>query len=268
MKRLFVVPSLMVALMVNATGCPDNECCGRTGYCDDSGCYACDDTGYCWPVPNDPCSAAGTACAADEVCTEYGCAKVCSFDTDCAAGEQCLATGYCGPALVEGDPCTTDDNCVHGYICEGGVCISGCQSDEDCSTFGTGWVCTSCGRCAPPEQPTCGEWKTFCSTAEECGAGRTCTDLARCAYTCDPLSPQCPLGQICDPAITTCVEDPSPTDPQCIYSADCAELPACTAAGCLCVNSYCHPLCTATAECGWGEVCDMGLCVPNYRPGE
>lgn len=265
MKRLIIVPSLLATVLLTTVGCgPDSTCCHRSNYCDDSGCFACDDSG-CWPVPNDPC-VNGLECGADEVCTDYGCARVCSFDTDCAAGEACLQAGYCGPAQVDGDPCAVDDDCTHGMICEDNVCVTGCQSDDECSEFGEGWVCTSCGRCQPPEQPTCGEWKILCETNEECGAGRLCTELARCAYTCDETSPVCPLGQVC--AAGVCVEDPDPAQPQCLFSSDCSTQAACTDNGCLCVNTYCRSLCDTTTDCGWGELCDMGLCVPNYRPGE
>jgi hypothetical protein len=264
MNRLSIVVGFALSAAFLAAGCHSHDdCCSRAGYCNDSGCYACDEDG-CWPVENAPCRTDGQICAGDETCTEYGCARLCTFETDCALGEKCLEAGYCGPASVDGDECTTDDDCAHGLICEGNVCIQGCQHDEECQDEGEGWVCTACGRCAPPESPTCGEWKTFCDTDPECGEGRVCTELSRCTYTCETTDPLCPLGQVCIDG--ECADDPAPAEPECVFSTDCTANALCTENGCLCVNSYCHPLCTVEDDCGWGEICDLGLCVANYRP--
>jgi len=261
MKRTVVFLSI-VALMAFTTGCrKDDDCNFCNPYCDDSGCYNCDGSG-CWLVENQPCESE-LQCAADEVCTEYGCARPCSFDSECGLNERCLPAGYCGPAEDIAQPCDIDDDCAHGMICEDNICIEGCTSDDEC---GTDEVCTSCGRCQPSDNPVCGEYKEYCADSAECGDGRVCTDLARCAYECDLADPVCPRGQVC--ADSVCIDDPAPANPECIYTVECADVPICETLGCQCVNQYCQPLCDTVEDCGFGQICDLGLCKANYRPEE
>lgn len=260
MKRLPISVLISVALIATAAGCRDRDDC-NLGYCDDSGCYDCDG----FPIPNNPCQGQ-EQCESDEICTQFGCSQVCSHDSDCGLGEVCLPEGYCGPAEPAGSECENDDDCNHGMICEDNVCVEGCQSDDDCQSEGEGWVCASCGRCQPPDSPTCGETKTYCTDSDQCGDGRTCTTLKFCAYECNMSDPLCPRGQICQDSV--CVDDPDPQSPECVFSADCGSQTHCQDLGCLCVNSYCRPMCASVEDCGWGEICDLGLCVANYRPEE
>jgi len=262
MRRYLVIVCTAALLATAATGCRTSEDCDDCQpYCDDSGCYNCDGNG-CWWVPNEPC--VGTEqCAANEVCTEYGCARACSFDSDCGLNERCTAGGYCGPAEDIATPCDIDEDCAHGMICEENICIEGCTSDDDCSGDD---VCAACGRCQPADNPVCGEYKEYCQDAAECGDGRTCTELARCAFECEMSNPVCPRGQVC--VADVCTDDPDPQSVECLNSVDCASVAHCDALGCLCVNSYCQPLCDTIEDCGFGQICDLGLCKANYRPEE
>lgn len=272
MKRTLFSLSI-VALMAFSSGCrKDDDCNVCTPYCDDSGCYNCDGSG-CWLVENLPC-ASGAECSAGEVCTDYGCARPCSFDYDCGTGERCLAAGYCGPADDIETPCEQDEDCGSGMICEGNVCIDGCQSDEDCAGD---LVCAACNhRCVEPGEE-CGIRE--CTTDAECGEDRVCFEsddgaTKICVFECDMANPSCPHGQVCNDSI--CVEDPVGGTECEGMNSQCDVLAQCTEFGCQCVNGYCQSLCESIEDCSIGQICDFGLdpaaqigqCKANYRPEE
>lgn len=260
MKRLLISTGMLALVAFGAASCRHSECNLCPGYCDDSGCYACSSNDACWPVDNQPCNG-GTQCAANEYCADWGCAPVCSFDTDCNVGERCLAAGYCGPADDTGTPCTSHDDCGNGQYCHDGVCDDACQSDDDCAGD---WVCAPCGACQPPDNPVCGEYRELCETSADCGADRDCNALKRCAYECDTQDPVCPYGQVCDAGL--CTDDPAPAATECLTAADCDVVSHCSAKGCLCVNTYCEPLCDADSDCLWGQFCHLGVCKADFRP--
>lgn len=271
MQRTLVSLSI-VALMAFTTGCRiDDNCDFCNPYCDDSGCYNCDGSG-CWLVENLPCESE-LQCAADEVCTEYGCARPCSFDYDCGTGEQCLPAGYCGPANDVETPCEQDEDCGSGMICEDNICIDGCLSDEDCSGD---LICNCNFRCT---EPGTGCGVRVCTTDAECGAGRICLEsdsgsMQVCAYECDMADPVCPRGKVCDDSV--CVDDPVGGTECEGMNSHCDDLQHCTEFSCQCVNGYCYSLCESSADCDFGEICDfggdptaqIGQCKANYRPEE
>lgn len=250
---VFVLGSLFLFTL---TGCPDRRHRCHASYCDDSGCWACS-CDYCWPVDNEPC-ADGVTCDDGYVCAEYGCTPLCNYDADCGEGEICLDTGYCSPEESPDTPCATDADCGNGTICEPDasgnyICVPGCKSNDECPD---GFVCTSCGRCAPEDNPVCGDSKVFCSTDEECGV-KVCTADYKCGLTCDMNDPLCPTGQICSSG--ECIDDPAPANPECVFSSQCGE-------NHVCINAYCHTTCTDSSQCGYGEFCDLGVCKADYRP--
>ncbi len=257
---------LIAALSIPACSKSESAEC-RPVYCDDSGCFACDiDSCFCWEIDNSPCEA---GCAIDEHCTPDGiCAKTCEFDGDCAEGERCLEEGYCGPAAEPNHECENDNNCGAGLICEPDDenimrCQPGCREDDDCEA---GYVCNpECNRCVPEENPVCGDTKTYCESNEECGEDRICSNTGKCIYTCTE-SDDCPYSQVCS-GENICTPDTSGEhENACVFSSDCSELEMCQAKGCLCANTYCRPLCDSRSDCGAMEICDMGVCVANYRP--
>ncbi len=272
MKRTLVTFSVVALMAFSLGGCErEKDCNVCTPYCDDSGCYNCDGSG-CWQVENPPCQDE-LQCAANEVCTEYGCARPCSFDLDCGTGEQCLASGYCGPAIDIETPCTQDEDCGSGMICEDDVCIDGCQSDEDCEG---GLICGCNYRCVEPED-SCGV--VVCQTDAECGEGRICLSNADetqkiCAYECDMADPVCPRGQVCDASV--CMADPAGGTECAGMNSQCDAMAHCTELGCQCVNGYCYNLCESGTDCAANEICDfsgdpaglLGSCKANYRPEE
>ncbi len=267
MRRYCFLGAVLTAALFSFA-CSDSggaEC--RAVYCDDSGCYACDtDSCFCWEIDNSSCE---DGCAADEHCTSDGiCAKMCEFDGDCAEGERCLPEGYCGPAAEPNHECEDDNDCGAGLICEPDedevmTCQSGCREDDDC---GEGYVCNpECNRCVPEENPACGDTKTYCETSEECGADRVCSSKGMCIFTCE-IPEDCPYSQTCSEE-NLCVPDTiGDHENACVFSSDCASLDICGDRGCLCINTYCRPLCDTRDDCSEMEICDMGVCVANYRP--
>lgn len=261
MKRFVATLGLVGLLAFTISGCRKESSCQLCpGYCDDSGCYACNDEDFCWPVENSPCDVL-QPCGGNEHCADWGCTPVCSHDTDCNVGERCLPEGFCGPADDVDTPCTSHDDCGNGMFCHDGVCDESCQSDEDCPGD---WVCASCGECQPPDNPVCGDYQQLCQTSDECGNGRVCTELKRCAFQCDQSEPLCPHGQVCSSEV--CIDDPAPTVAECTISADCDLQEHCTSHGCLCVNTYCQSLCGVDTDCGWGQFCHLGICKADFRP--
>lgn len=255
-RKLFILASLFSVLLITACHPKDGD---RCGYCDDSGCYGCDGD-YCWPIENPQCNDEVT-CGVNEICTEFGCATMCSFDADCNLGENCLPEGYCGPVENPEIRCATDEDCGNGTICEMSetlgylTCTPGCQSDDECQE---GYVCASCGRCVPEDNPVCGDSKVFCDSNDDCGS-KVCSVDQKCALTCDIGDPLCPTGQICSEGV--CIDDPAPVSPECVFSHQCESSQ-------VCINTYCHDTCTADGQCGYGEFCDLGVCKADYRPAD
>ena len=251
------------------------------GYCDSTGCYACEAEGQCWPVSHPACGT-DLECAAGERCTSIGCAPVCLNDAECQSGEICEG-GFCAPAGVVPTPvdpntgddpqppvavpesCTTDEECQRAdpaLVCdtETGKCIDACTSNADCPP---GYVCAPCGKCTPEDTPTCGDSRSYCDVNDpaSCGPDRACL-TGHCHLTCDGQS-ACPIGQVCQAGV--CVDDPSPQSPQCQFDAQCVNA--------RCINGYCHPKCTSDTDCGPAEMCltgegTQGVCMPDYRPPE
>lgn len=276
-----LIASLGVALLT-VTGCVG---CGEggsyPGYCDTSGCWACSGPNQCWPVDHSACGT-DNECPAGQKCTDIGCTPWCTSDADCENGEVCdAASGLCAPEGVSPKPvnvnpnpnpieipdsCTTDEECQKAdptLVCDNGECIDACTSNEDCPP---GYVCAPCGKCVPEDTPTCGDVTVYCDVNDpnSCGADRACL-TGHCHITCTEET-ACPIGQICQ--LGVCVDDPNPQSPQCLFNADCTQ----TGQSAICVNGYCHPTCTADANCGPYELClgaeegTSGVCMPDYRP--
>lgn len=238
-------------------GCHDRNCGLKTAYCDDSGCFECDENKNCWPVPNKKC-VSDDECNVGDKCTNIGCAALCTSDDQCTGDNICVG-GFCAPSgfttvepFVPPTSCEGDQDCGSDEFCEAGKCLAKCKSDDDC---GTDMVCSSCGKCQPKGTPaTCGDTQLYCSDTVACGDGKSCMNN-RCHYTCTG-SETCPIGQVCDSGL--CQDDPSPSSPECSLDLDCADGS--------CINGYCHISCGVTADCGQGELCMMGICQPDYHP--
>ena len=134
---------LVSAVLLGLTGCEvyfaDDDDGDTYSYCDESGCYECDDWG-CWPdTPNDGWSctnnydcAAGCACV-DGFCEELG---FCTEDSDCRGDLICDDRASCVPPDSNGT-CEGDSDCPVGSYCdqESGLCIGSwtCDTNEESS---------------------------------------------------------------------------------------------------------------------------------------
>ena len=249
----------MLGMIAIASGCTEPNGTYGKAYCDDTGCFKCDDE-LCMALDNERC-AEDSQCAPGETCTTIGCAAPCAAGT-CDADDLCI-DGFCVPkgfprvkpidAVVA---CADDGACPEGEICgESGVCVPRCQSDDQC---GPGMVCVPCGKCQPEEAPaTCGTLPAFCSAEQACGGGKQCLGN-RCHFECDAAQAEpCPVGQVCAEGL--CKDDPAPAEAQCALDIHCG-------AG-TCINGYCHATCKTSGDCpGFGSLCQMGACQPDYNP--
>jgi hypothetical protein len=218
---------------------------GGYSYCDETGCYECDDWG-CWGTgaqPGDNCRtnydcAAGCYCDADGTCQESG---FCSRDTDCVPGYECDDRSTCVPEGT-GDACEVDADCPRGTRCDSGTCVSAptCTTDSDCAP---GQECDGRGTCVP----------TPCTTDDQCVEGSYCEqETGECvgSGTCT-TSEDCDEGMLCDTERNTCVpgEDlPEPPDPgSCGGDLLCNEAP---------------PSCPDGSTPGIADGCYTGYCIP------
>lgn len=223
------------SLLLAVAGCGrDIDPTTAFGDCNDSGCFGCVDSTKqaCWPLPYEPCDPSGL-CKDGSVCTNHGCAAVCTSDKDCRIGEKCTAEGYCAPnnsATHPMEPGTTKD----------------CKADTDCSG---GYACVN-GTCSHPL--SCGLPSVQCTGDAQCGTGRACSNGA-CHAKCPTGA--CPVGQACSAGL--CV-DAAPAKAQCLLDFDCGPANRC-------INATCHALCATDIQCGAMAFCDAGVCRADMR---
>lgn len=214
----FALPALLTVLGFGVlAGCDQNNASNERRYCDQTGCYACQDNN-CYPVPGDPAKPT--------------------------------------PPPGSNGSCDNDAACGAGNLCNLGHCQPQCSSDTACAS---GESCIS-GRCRPMGAPQCGIAGALCTADAQCGPSRTCVASA-CATSCTNNAKACALGQVCQAG--ACIEDPSPASPQCQYDLDCAG----GKGGFRCVNAYCLPTCSDSAQCQGGAACVKGLCRANRQAG-
>ncbi|MCK5795913.1 MAG: hypothetical protein KAI47_01935, partial [Deltaproteobacteria bacterium] len=212
-------------------------------YCDDTGCYRCNEGGC--ELPDTPPGPGPSFCTGDEDCPSGTSCDIpsgycvtnpsgCAVSAECSHGYVCLA-GHCTPGH---SPCHNDSACGTGAYCENGACKDSglCAKDVDCAIVGKDLVCDDRGSCvpAPPGPKTCtdaaacdggalcvdggcgtcsgdcGGGKT-CALAVHCGDGRACLD-GQCVNTCQTKS-DCGSAQVCVdhvcqlPKAGACVKD-------------------------------------------------------------
>jgi hypothetical protein len=304
MRRYLLLGLLGVGLALQS-GCalyyPDERGDGPFSYCDDTGCYECNDY-ECWQVS--PGGGGGYYCSSNwdcaggcycdvwntGTCIETG---FCSSDADCWDGFVCDDRASCVPPETVPPPgCASDDECAAGCYCDEatGVCVEAgfCDSDADCPV---GMACDSRSSCVP----------VGCTSDDQCAAGCYCDDAGNCAESgyCTQDSDCSYLGAewTCDEARGTCIPDegappppPPPPPPQgCTVDADCTAgqiccdgeckdarpdvIDECTGDGMCgggdCVDGLCHQACATDADCGTGDICDAasGTCWSNAAGG-
>lgn len=170
-----------------------------------------------------------------------GMGETCGVDTECASG-LCLddaGARYCSRA------CTDDASCGNdAFHCRGGSCIRGPRE-------GVGGVCVGNEDCASGICATAGErvWCTaFCSDADPCPSGLSCTDVGGGQRVCAP--------------------DLGIQGEACVANADCAS-GVCALAG---ASGTCTRLCGPDDLCGSGYECvrvdvNNAVCLPATTEG-
>ena len=230
------------------------------------------------PVPGDDC-------------------KVCTGDTDCSDGYQCISLSS-GKACLK--KCENNGDCVSGYICyaastAGKNCVPPSYKCVECATKGCpdGKVCDLSGGTCVDKVPLCGP----CTVDWECGSGNRCyrNDLKSkgiCVPECK-TNADCPQPQdkyackadtegtmICQPSdLGVCCPADKPvmledgTCVQCASATDCKTDEACdptthtcNASGCpqgqhqCASDNQCHQCCQDT-DCTSPQTCQNNKCV-------
>jgi hypothetical protein len=239
-------------------------------YCDDTGCYTCDETG-CRPRSGAP--SPGRACRTDADCSQ-GCycntstgscteAGFCDQTSQCSSGLVCdVARHSCHPSTTASTSggantvCKVDTDCAQGYFCHPTThqCLQSfaCRTSTDC---GAGMVCDSRHTCVPGPM-TCTS-SSGCAAGCYCQDGR-CNETAMCKADGDCASFGANFtcqGGTCAPttAIGTAPISTVNVATACQFNVECGT-------GGLCRDGQCHPACTASATCGSGQTCTSGHC--------
>jgi hypothetical protein len=302
-----------------AAECPQGEFC-REGQCVPV------ESGRC--TMDTDCGAAEYCDVVTGMCNPDAAPGDCERSADCAPGEVCnLGTHQCMPGGGGGDACVVDADCGLQDVCDNGVCVPGggggggdvahaCDGPATCPEG----ICVS-------EAESGGQFPggicfLECQDDSDCGGGlcalvdpnfgvfaciATCRGPADCRsdWVCypDPAAPApycipdcnatgCSDGSACDPQSGLCGggggggECPFTNDGECDEPilcppgtdvADCAGGGGCIGdfdcgIGEFCDFGVCVPdggggQCLGDFDCGLGEICDRGLCIPDAGGG-
>lgn len=278
------LPLFGAVVLLAQAGCFNDEDKARFyTYCDNTGCYSCDERG-CGLQPGRPpgvaCAsssecAPGCFCAADKTCAEAGfcdrptdCArgfvcnvarhscepnsgdkppqpKACRVQSDCGPGNECN-NAVCKPVPLPPNPCVFNRECGSNGLCIDGLCQHSCADDSSC---GTGRACIN-NRCIPKPADM-----TSCQNNAQCGTGQTCIDSV-CHLGC-AKNADCQATQKNDICVANVCRPDERRVPECKFNSDCS-------AGQECVNAQCRTFCYANSDCALcvdTTICGSGYCV-------
>ncbi len=217
-RSIEIVHTVHSARVVLSSECAGVRCPGPSddpaatecvsGQCVDPSCFDA-------PASCGPLCASDAECVASVACGEARCVEnVCIEilrDARCGAGERCLRELGCFGGVLEGDPCTTADDCgATDFICCGNECR---QPDCDDGNPCTDDACTREGCVNDPIDAACDD-HVYCNGADSCRDG-TCS-----VHVGDP----CPGGTSCVEASAACVS--------CTADADCPGASEAPVGGC------------------------------------
>jgi hypothetical protein len=172
---------------------------------------------------------AGLGCDVSQ--TPRVCAPHCVTDSDCDAGETCVAEAnfWCLVLMNEGEPCVAHGGCVEGLVCNmansPAVCIapgpSGthCTVDGDCQPdlqcIPALFPYTGTGSCSLPVGPGAACWSTqHCNPDLFClfGLYPSAPELGVCSLKKTEFEPcaadeECESGLHCDETTKECTSD-------------------------------------------------------------
>ena len=282
--------------LLNSAPCDDDDLCTTgdhcaLGECLGSGTLPCNDNNPCTDdsceakagctfTPNDAECEDGSACTTGDHCANGQCViaailncddgNICTDDTcdpqtgcineantaPCSDGTVCTINDTCADkACVSGPPL----NCNDGNVCTDDTCdaLVGCINANNSADCNDANACTPFDKCAAG---TC-----VGSGAVDCNDNNLCTDdscspLTGClnapnTVPCDDDS-ACTVGDAC--AASQCVGGPA---------LDCDDANACTTDDCTPDSGCTHVPLPDNTECGGGNLCKEGACVPPCTPG-
>ena len=262
---------------------------GTSEYCDNTGCYTCDQSGQCYCVDN-TCTGSGSGsgytCSNDNQCAQ-GCycdtdptsptdgtcqeSGFCTTDAECTGGLKCdVSRNTCNPTGTPPAACQADSDCSTGFTCDTstGQCVGQwtCQSDYDC---GVGFSCQA-GVCAP----------ATCDTNDNCAPGSVCpAQGASCTTTCSCLTDADAIAggySYCDETRDTCMSGTNPDPGSCNGAVSTTETPTCPAGQVPLIRDGAYTgACTPIASCDVPPPCEVlntesdclaqaGTCSPSY----
>ena len=251
----------------DGTACTSGDVC-QGAKCQQGQQVACDDgnpctkdscdakTGQCVSTPvkdGIPCDD-GTKCTKQDVCESGSCTGVavnCDDSNPCT-DDVCDKANGCSPQALTGGPCTDDNPCMIGDLCDAGACQPGqpkvCASPNSCVL----------ATCDLTQKGACTFKNTKAGTP--CDDGSACTDKDGCADgSCDGTIINCDDGNACTSdscdAKTGCASANN-TSP-CSDGNACTLLDKC--AGGLCVGKVLD----AKVDCDDGNPCTSDSCEPK-----
>ena len=251
--------------------------CGNDGTCDGKG--ACRKVGAgqrcadssCSPdgstfTPESKCDGNGTCLAATpQPCAPYqcvatGCAKICTKQSDCDAGNYCnITAGTCATQKTNGATATQTYECASGIIADRVCCDKDCTGCSACTAALNGQATNTTGTCMAVTAAKAADPHGICPAASDpCGMDGTCNGNGGCHYAAvgsDCGTPSCnsSTSMLTKSACSSSHVCTAGSATPCDGSRACASASACKTGAC-----------SANAECASGYVCTSGSCESNH----
>ena len=259
------------------TSCMTNSDCQAGFSCQNGTCVS-------GGLPNgSACSTQGQCASgfcASGVCCNTACTGLCQacniMPGSCvprAAGSTCGPPPSCmGSTLIPSPACNGAGACVSQmsrscspYLCQNAACGTSCASNADCVT---GFTCQM-GSCVSAGQPN----GSACSAASQCASG-FCASGVCCETACTGACQACnlapgrcvslPVGVVC--AGQTCMGSTFVPPSTCNGTGMCVSAPPRSCAPFVCGMNACLTSCASDADCQPGLRCDSGFCRPPMPP--
>jgi hypothetical protein len=182
--------------------CAPSPPCGNTGTCTNGACtqgsagqmcsgFGCNQAGNYQPAGT--CNGSGGCSIPDvEICPPFicsgGCLFTCSSDNQCVSGYFCDGAS-CVPKKGLGDACGRDGECGSTHCTEGVCCNSGCgTSCESCKVPGFVGMCHAVPSGGADPTGACVDQRSTCGTKATCDGAGSCGiyDFGdECMTSCD-----------------------------------------------------------------------------------
>ncbi|MEA2697387.1 MAG: hypothetical protein QOI66_1658, partial [Myxococcales bacterium] len=218
----------------SSVACSDPGCTGSTF----SPASACDTKGACAPVTPVECG--------QSMCTPSGCKKMCTSNSDCAAGSYCItATQSCASKKANGIACGGGGECGSGACVDGVCCESACQGKcYACSSEKTG---QANGRCLPVTAGSDPDTECDGADSTSCGQDGACDGKGQCRKWAS--------GTQCAAAMCT-ADNKYVATRTCDGSGTCAPATPDDCGASTCALTGCKRMCNGNQDCTGANYCD------------